>query len=212
MECQFPKSKCNLCNREFTQRGITKHIKSCINKQLVENSGENCLYIVVQGSFEPYYFFHLLISETATLHDLDKFLRKKWLECCGHMSAFTREKWGQDIPMPQRINETVFQGDTLEYQYDFGSTTKLEIKCIGSFNVVFKGDEKIQILSRNSQPLIPCDECEEYPATQICTICQYEEGGWLCERCAKEHDCGEDLGFLPVVNSPRCGVCAYVGE
>ena len=211
MEYQSQKSKCNLCNKEFTQRGITKHIKSCIDKKLVNKSGIRYLYIVVQSSFEHDYFFHLLLNQTASLKDLDKFLRKEWLECCGHMSAFSHERWGQEISMSQKISETISQGGTLEYQYDFGSTTELEIKCIGSFNVAIKGNKKIKILSRNSQPLIPCDECGKFPASQICTECQYEGEGWLCKKCVKKHNC-EELYFLPVLNSPRAGVCGYTGE
>ena len=36
------------------------------------------------------------------------------------------------------------------------------------------------------------------------------EEGWLCQSCADEHECGEDM-LLPVVNSPRTGVCGYAG-
>jgi hypothetical protein len=32
----------------------------------------------------------------------------------------------------------------------------------------------------------------------------------LSEDCAQTHEFGEDV-FLPVVNSPRTGVCAYAG-
>ena len=46
------------------------------------------------------------------------------------------------------------------------------------------------------------------PATSVCTVCVYEEGGWLCAECAKAHECGEEMLF-PVVNSPRVGMCAY---
>lgn len=35
--------------------------------------------------------------------------------------------------------------------------------------------------------------------------------GWLCESCAKNHECDEDM-FLPVLNSPRTGVCGYTGS
>ncbi len=212
MEYQAPRSKCKLCNKEYTQRGLTKHIKSCINKKLYNEHGIDYLYIVVQAPFNHDYFFHFLLSPTTTLQDLDSFLRKKWLECCGHMSAFTYERWGQEIPMSRKVSQTMSAGDTLGYQYDFGSTTELEIKCIGNFTAVLKGKTKIQVLSRNSEPLVPCDECEKLPATQICTACQWEGEGWLCEKCADKHDCGEELNFLPVVNSPRSGVCGYTGE
>ncbi len=212
MEYFAPKSTCNLCNKEYTQRGLTKHIKSCINKKLHNTKGRKYIYIVVQSSFNHDYFFHLLLAPTTTLSDLDAFLRNHWLECCGHLSAFTFERWGKEIPMSRKVNKILLPGKTLEYQYDFGSTTELEIKCIAEVAVSIKERKKIMILSRNTQPVIPCDECGKYPATRICTACQWEGEGWLCEKCASGHDCGEDMYFLPVVNSPRTGVCAYDGE
>ena len=68
---------------------------------------------------------------------------------------------------------------------------------------------KVEILARNEAPQIICDQCG-MPATTICPECIYDEKGWLCDACAEEHDC--DLGvFLPLVNSPRTGVCGYEG-
>jgi len=37
-----------------------------------------------------------------------------------------------------------------------------------------------------------------------------ERTAYFCNECAKEHEYGEDMS-LPVVNSPRCGVCRYKG-
>lgn len=69
----------------------------------------------------------------------------------------------------------------------------------------------LPIIARNAQPIIPCDECSAKPAVEICTACVWNDEGWLCEECAKNHECDEDM-FLPVVNSPRTGVCGYTGE
>jgi hypothetical protein len=212
MDYQAPKSRCNLCEKEFSGKGMSRHIQSCIKKKLYNAHGINSLYIVVQSTFNHDYFFHLLLSPTATLQDIDKFLRSKWLECCGHMSAFSQKAWGEEIAMSARVNEFLAPGDTLCYQYDFGSTTELAIRCIGEVTVILQGKRKIQVLARNSALLIPCDECGKQPAVQICTACQWEDAGWLCRKCADKHDCGEDLYFLPVVNSPRAGVCNYTGE
>jgi hypothetical protein len=33
----------------------------------------------------------------------------------------------------------------------------------------------------------------------------------FCQDCLVEHECGEEMA-LPVVNSPRMGVCGYAGE
>jgi hypothetical protein len=43
-------------------------------------------------------------------------------------------------------------------------------------------------------PLISCEVCGK-PATEV---------------CAGEHECGEEM-LLPVVNSPRVGMCGYTG-
>ncbi|BCL80655.1 hypothetical protein ccbrp13_31200 [Ktedonobacteria bacterium brp13] len=43
------------------------------------------------------YWMHLEVSTGATLADLDHFLRKSWLECYGHLSAF--EIGNQSYPL-----------------------------------------------------------------------------------------------------------------
>ena len=59
-------------------------------------------------------------------------------------------------------------------------------------------------------PAFACVECGR-PATQLCSCCIYEEYAFYCDECGEEHECGEDM-MLPVVNSPRMGVCGYCGE
>ena len=68
---------------------------------------------------------------------------------------------------------------------------------------------EVGILARNDPPQIKCSKCDHL-ATRICTECIYEDAGWLCDDCAEDHKCGEEM-LLPVVNSPRTGVCGYVG-
>jgi hypothetical protein len=70
--------------------------------------------------------------------------------------------------------------------------------------------KEIRVLARNEPPPIPCDECGDEVATQICMECSWSGKGWLCEQCSQTHSCDEEM-FLPVVNSPRVGVCAYSG-
>ena len=129
MEYQSPKSRCSLCDSEFTRQGLTRHIKSCLTKHLQKPSKakpRNLIYLNINDTFNPDYFLHLLIT-------------------------------------------------------------------------------------RNAQPLIPCDECGVKPAVRICTECQWNEKGWLCEACSQTHGCDEEM-FLPAVNSPRTGVCGYTGD
>jgi hypothetical protein len=60
-----------------------------------------------------------------------------------------------------------------------------------------------------------CSSCGKKPATQICTVCFYNEDAMFCDNCSKKHakqcDDFDDYAAMPVVNSPRMGVCGYEG-
>jgi hypothetical protein len=60
-----------------------------------------------------------------------------------------------------------------------------------------------------------CDSCGKEPATQICTAHEWGEDSLFCDKCGKKHGkkCSdfEEYASMPVVNSPRVGVCAYMG-
>ncbi len=213
MEYQTPESRCHICNGEFSNKGLARHIKSCLSKKLnQEQQGkpEEMTYVHVKPTHNPDYFLHLLVRETATLKDLDHFLRGIWLECCGHLSAFSFQPYGGEIAMSKKVKDVLDIKNKIEYQYDFGDTTELTMKRMGSFEGGLEKKAKIQVLSRNTQPVVPCDVCGEKEAVEICTQCQWDDRGWLCEDCVVDHECEEEMR-LPVVNSPRTGVCGYCG-
>ncbi len=214
MKYQTPKSKCSLCDSEFTRQGLTRHTKSCLTKNLPKPSKakpRDLLYLHIYDSFNPDYFLHLLIFGNSTLKNLDAFLRNIWLECCGHMSSFSHKRFGDAINMNHKVEDVFIPGVELCYQYDFGSTTELIVRAVDNYFGPPLGNEQIQILTRNAQPIIPCDECRAKPAVQVCSECQWDGKGWLCEECSQTHECDDEM-FLPVVNSPRTGVCGYTGE
>ena len=111
--------------------------------------------------------------------------------------------------MEAQLSEVLSPGMKFYHEYDFGSTTHLALKVVSREQKQFKG-RSVTILARNESPEIPCVSCGK-PATQVCAECIYSEAGWLCEACAAEHECGEEM-LLPVVNSPRVGVCGYTGD
>jgi len=165
------------------------------------------------------YWMHLEAPVDATLADLDDFLRDAWLECCGHLSAFTiggisyassvDPDWGMDDrSMDVKLGRVLAAGNEFRHEYDFGSTTYLTLKALSERKGPIRGRD-IEILAQNEPPLIPCDQCGQ-EATQVCTECSWSGGGWLCNQCSEAHDCGEEM-LLPVVNSPRVGVCGYTG-
>jgi len=213
MEYQMPESACLLCKSKFKTRGMGRHITACLKKQSVKTkieSPKRRYYFSVRDAYNNDYFLFLLASQNSTLKDLDIFLRKIWLECCGHMSAFSWQKRGGDIPKKTKIKTIFSIGSILTYVYDFGSSTELSVKFLGTFDGALKNREKIVILSRNARPEIPCDECGDFPAVHICGECQWEGDNWLCKKCGADHECGDEM-FLPAPNSPRAGVCGYTG-
>lgn len=213
MSRMISKGTCALCKSTFDKSGMTKHVQSCLKKNLIDHSsaaGESpslrFCHLVVEGHRLPEYWMHLKVSSQARLGDLDNFLREVWVECCGHLSAFRIGR--EEINMNRKLAHILQPGMRLLYEYDFGSTTELMLKVISEFRSNIKKGE-VEMLARNDPPQIKCIHCENL-ATRICTECMYEEGGWLCDSCAEDHQCGEDM-LLPVVNSPRTGVCGYVG-
>lgn len=191
------------------------------------------------------YFLSLWMDGEAEMEDLDFFLRSIWLECCGHLSSFTnpkkRSRYGGmwdffeaeellekgkikayekmmeeengEVPMSRKAKNVFEEKLTLEYEYDFGSTTALQVTAMSVYPI--KADQKIVLLSRNEPLSIMCSSCGKKPATQICTVCEYEEEAMFCDTCAVKHakQCEDfdDYAAMPVVNSPRMGVCGYEG-
>src|SRR5216683_185356 len=160
---------------------------------------------------------HLELPAEATLQTLDTFLRRTWLECCGHLSKFEiagvsyasypDPEFG-DKSMRVQVGTIASPGQQWLHEYDFGTTTELRLKVVAERVGEAQG-KSIQVLARNEAPLISCEVCGK-PATEVCAQCIYEGAGWLCEACAEEHECGEEM-LLPVVNSPRVGMCGYTG-
>ena len=88
MDYHAPNSKCQLCMSEFSKKGMTRHIKTCLRKNQPKGAmgaGKKLFYFHVSDAYNNDYFLHLLLSENMTLEHLDLFLREIWLECCGHL-------------------------------------------------------------------------------------------------------------------------------
>lgn len=118
-----------------------------------------------------------------------------------------------EIPMSRTAEKAMYEGQKIEYEYDFGSSTDLLITVEKELNI--KPKEKIILLSRNEPLKIMCDKCGIRPATQICPIHDWEYDSYFCDKCTKIHakECPEfeEYAKRPVVNSPRMGVCGYGG-
>ena len=224
MTRQISNGQCNLCGGTFSKEAMTKHLKSCKQKEDTSKKPvggaktAKTFHLVVEGRYAREYWMHLDVPANASLEVLDRFLRRTWLECCGHMSAFEIEGKRYSVaPMAEfhersmnvNLNKVLQPGMKFKHEYDFGSTTHLALKVVSEEEREPK-DKSLQILARNEPPPISCVSCQD-TATQICTECAWSGEGWLCDKCAAEHECDEDM-FLPVVNSPRVGECGYTGD
>jgi len=217
-----------LCGRKLTKRGMARHLRACRNERRGAAAGRKgrsvpTICLAVDGS--PLHWLHLESVANATLGDLDALLRRTWLECCGHLSDFLidgvryaqhrgeyREfgEFGEPDTgrMTARLDSVLRAGVFFTHTYDYGSTTTCRLRVTGT-DEAHASKERIRIQARNDPPEVPCDSCGK-PAVQICSECIWDEKGVLCGRCARGHECGEEM-LLAVVNSPRAGVCGYMG-
>ena len=115
------------------------------------------------------------------------------------------EEDGMDVTLAVALEP----GMTFTHEYDFGSTTELKLKVAAAREGRLTEKEPIRLLARNDPPVFFCHACGQ-PATQLCPQCEWKGNGYLCETCAPKHECGDEM-LLPVVNSPRMGVCGYTG-
>lgn len=224
------KGKCKYCGKEYTGSYMGRHLASCKERQkqlTAETGNKTCGYFVLKiypkYIYRHDYWLFIEVSENATLRDVDSFLRDIWLECCGHLSAFDIEStsyeimphddfyWGPPAKsMNYKLKTVLEKGMTIGYEYDFGSATDLII-AVKDYRIGHWKKEKLTILSRNNPHELICDACGKKPAVAICPVCAWETGGLLCEDCCKTHGCGEEI-LLNVCNSPRMGVCGYMGS
>jgi len=156
------------------------------------------------------------------------------LECCGHLSSFDIKKkqvgshnrhanrldlllramdFDEDVGDEDQsipIGEFMKKGMKIDYEYDFGSTTKLEITVMGEYQM--KAPKPLFLLSRNEPLKILCTTCNKKPAEVMCRVC-YDDN--FCNSCKDKHvkECSDfaEYSKMEIVNSPRMGVCGYDG-
>lgn len=215
---------CKLCGQDLEGGKISGHLEKC-RQRLLSGSGTNTetvMQISARGGYGADYWLQLAARGSAKLSDIDKFLRHVWLECCGHLSLFNingmrYESHPDDdgifsfdpkpLSMSVQLNKVLKPGTLFVHEYDFGTTTQLELEVLDVFQAS-KLETPVLLLAHNLIPKIKCGSCGNSVATLICSGCY--DFQCFCEKCAPKHECGEDM-MLPLVNSPRTGMCGYGG-
>jgi hypothetical protein len=237
---ELTSATCRLCGRKIGKRQATNHLKACWERHAIAapgKTGRRWFHLIVEARYSPDFWLHVQAPGHHTFGELDGVLRRLWLECCDHLSAFEFPvkraprprgfphgigRWlavldqAAEQPMPEdddtvmdkTLGSRLLPGMGFSYQYDFGSTTHLALRVAGEHPApAIKGEFKL--LARNEPLLVPCSVCGK-PATQFCHECADTDSADLCDGCASAHECGSDM-LVPLINSPRLGVCGYCG-
>jgi hypothetical protein len=213
---------CFLCQQDFKSSGIMKHLKSCA----IKNAGyadakddENVCYLIhIRDRYDINYSLYLMVDECVQLNELDTYLRNIWLECCGHLSHFqihgeyyesyAESSWEND--MEEEVGNLFYPKLKLTYEYDFGSTTYLDIKVEGAFKST-GGEKGIRLIARNKAPKYKCCNCTQKAEFHYVDYNE-DDSGVVCSECRKDMESkGGEIYFSELVNSPRIGVCGYDG-
>ena len=216
------------------------------------------VHISVRSPERPHWM-ELGVRADTTLRELDRFLRSVWLECCGHLSHFDvgGVVYSMMVPMPgddfdfvpmdereeqwrhmgRAIGTAIKPATWFEHQYDYGTTTELDLRHVNEFEGLAQAlgpsqpwhGGKIAILARN-HPLQSCCQCgrpaqwrivpeeEEYDDPDD-ELFDWEDDEFLFWDGDRDGDpvlntfCGEcapvDGDYVVLPNSPREGANCY---
>lgn len=204
---------------------MSRHLQTCKSRLSSIKTGTSALtgkdlgdVFLLKISAGRFYWLFIEVDGSAKLKDVDSFLRDIWVECCDHLSHFMIDgTYFESHPTPDlpsetmnvKLNTILRLGLKFGYEYDFGTTTHLTLQVI-SVRPGEIGKDKIRVISRNEPYTFECAICGKN-ATNICSRCIEETpDAFFCDDCLEKHECGEEMA-LPVVNSPRMGMCGYTG-
>jgi hypothetical protein len=214
------RGNCAYCGETITKRSVSKHLEACSRRQAslqaaesAHTSAETLWHLRVQDAYDKNFWLDLEMRGSSTLTQLDNYLRAIWLECCGHMSEYTIGGWsGSKVGKARKADDIFEPGLVLRHLYDFGTTSETDIRVMDAREGKWLSRHPIALLARNLPPEITCTECDQR-AEWLCMECVIEENkqGYLCQKHADEHDHQNYGGPVPLVNSPRVGMCGYSG-
>lgn len=187
---------------------MAAHLATCASSHDGRGPSRAVTTLRIGAARDTRYWLFVEMRSDATLRTLDAFLRDIWVECCGHLSAFFVGR--REVPMGALAGNALGSADLrFRYEYDFGSTTELVGEAVGARSGAI-GRAPVRLLARNDSLGLPCASCAEV-ATNVCPYCVDDDDFLFCDVHAAEHEHAHEEAYLPVVNSPRMGVCGYTG-
>jgi hypothetical protein len=198
---------------------MTKHLVTCPQRQAAiataeqgKGKPEDLLHLRVEDADSKDFWLDLEMRGSRTLSDLDDYLRSIWLECCGHLSQFSLASFGQEVGKRKKVQDIFQRTAQLAHDYDFGTTSTTLVKVVSARNGKPTTKYPIALMARNLMPTTECITCGK-PASYLCMECVYEDENreTLCKTHAAKHPHKNYGDPLPLVNSPRTGMCGYDG-
>jgi hypothetical protein len=139
----------------------------------------------------------------------------------------------EDDEMLVQLGKVLQVGDRFSYVYDFGSNTTLNLRVVderegamllpedadgeGDGEPTGEDEDEVEelsitLLALNKPPALLCSVCRQQPAAYISSVEEHMPVAQavFCQDCAQKQDAPDEL--LPVVNSPRVGICGYTGD
>jgi hypothetical protein len=207
---------CRGCGFVGTRGEMGRHFQECRARLHAGEPQREVFRLHIEGGGP--YWLNVDVSQQATLDDLDNFLRAIWLDCCGHLSEFSIGPQADyanfdlnaalEATEASPLRELLTPGESFEYTYDMGSSTELRLHVEGKELTSDFGDA-VHLLARNLPPRLTCSQCAA-PARWVHVWEDDEQTGEPKLYCGRHGKATRDEQ-LPVVNSPRMGVCAYTG-
>jgi len=215
------KGMCAYCGTEIAKRASIRHLASCAGRRDIiaktqsgKGASELFYHLRIQAVDRDDFWLDLEMCGFDELEYLDSYLKSIWLECCGHFSQFSSggKRQYREIPMNLNIGEVFLPGVKVMHTYDFGTPSKTLIKAVGAREGKPTTSHPVALMARNVMPDYKCVECGE-KAASLCMGCRIKKGAWktLCNNHAKMHTHDGYGGPMPLLNSPRLGMCAYNG-
>ena len=197
------KKNCQFCNIKFGTNAFKEHIADCICNSQNNKSGYLIEFISHSGILGKEYIMYAIFGTKCKFSHIDEFLKKRWCECCGHLSTLDKIVFLENEMAMTEIKFNILISkhvnvDQFRYQYDMGSTTTIFFRIVKKLDGI-ETNTNIELLYHNEPYKLKC-KCKK-EALYI------YEGEKLCEECKEDVD--EPECALSIVNSPRVGMCGY---
>ena len=93
------RGQCAFCGYQTTKGSMARHLAACPQRhaqiasaEQTNRKPETLYHLRMYDAYDRDFWLDSEVRGSATLKDIDAYLRAIWLECCGHLSRFSIEQ------------------------------------------------------------------------------------------------------------------------